>query len=152
MIVHFLFLQSWESIESCREICLRKEQGMFRIIFRHKRFSFIVSLFSMDGTLFLLLLYLLLCGISKNWSWSWNSNTMDIWCEELTHWKRSWCWERWKVEKLTTEDEMVGCHHRHDGQNLSRFRELVMGREAWCASVHGVAKSQTWLSNWTDME
>ena len=29
----------------------------------------------------------------KDWCWSWNSNTLAILCEELTHWKRSWCWE-----------------------------------------------------------
>ena len=29
----------------------------------------------------------------KNWCWSWNSNTLEY-CEELTHWKRPWCWER----------------------------------------------------------
>ena len=29
--------------------------------------------------------------------WSWNSNTLAIWCEELTHWKRPWCWERLKA-------------------------------------------------------
>ena len=28
-----------------------------------------------------------------SWSWSWNSNTLATWCEELTHWKRPWCWE-----------------------------------------------------------
>ena len=30
----------------------------------------------------------------KDWCWSWNSNTLANWCEELTHWKRPWCWER----------------------------------------------------------
>ena len=29
----------------------------------------------------------------KDWCWSWNSNTLAIWCKELTHWKRLWCWE-----------------------------------------------------------
>ena len=29
----------------------------------------------------------------KDWCWSWNSDTLATWCEELTHWKRPWCWE-----------------------------------------------------------
>ena len=33
----------------------------------------------------------------KDWCWSWNSNTLATWCEELTHLKRPWCWERLKV-------------------------------------------------------
>ena len=35
--------------------------------------------------------------------------------------------------------------------NLSRFQKLVMDREAWRAAVHGVAKGQTLLSNWTEL-
>ena len=33
----------------------------------------------------------------KGWCWSWNSSTLATWCEELTHWKRPWCWERFRA-------------------------------------------------------
>ena len=57
---------------------------------------------------------------------------------------KDWRWE----EKGTTEDEMVGWHHRLNGHE---FEELVMDREAWRAALHGVTKSWTWLSDWTEL-
>ena len=48
----------------------------------------------------------------KDWCWSWSSNTLVTWCEEMTHWKRPWCWKRLKAGgEGDYRDEMVGWHH-----------------------------------------
>ena len=44
---------------------------------------------------------------------------LATWCEELTHWKRPWCWERLKAEG-EVEEEMVGWHHRLNGHEFEQ--------------------------------
>ena len=77
-----------------------------------------------------------------------NGNSAFTWCEELTHWKRPWCWERLKAGG-------EGDGRVWDGWRASLtqwtwvwvLQELVMDREAWRATVQGVTKSQTqWLN------
>ena len=67
-------------------------------------------------------------------------------------WKDPDAGEDWgQEEQGTTEDEMVGWHHLFNGHGFGRTWQLVIDREAWHAVVHGVAKSWTWLSNWTEL-
>ena len=79
------------------------------------------------------------------------TEALTTWWEELTHWKRFWCWKGWRQEKWVTEDEMVGWHHRLNGHEFEQLWEIVKDRESWRDAVHGVAKNRTQLSNWTEL-
>ena len=74
------------------------------------------------------------------------AETLILWPPDAKNWL---IWEDpdagkdWRrEEKGVTEDELAGWHQQLNGW-VSKIRELVMDREAWCAAVHGVAESDT---------
>ena len=66
-------------------------------------------------------------------------NTLATWCEELTHWKTPWCWERLKTRGEGDSRGSVGWM-----ASLTRWTWVWVSsqdREAWHAAVHGITKS-----------
>ena len=82
----------------------------------------------------------------------WSSSTLATWCEELTHWKRPWCWKDWRQEeKGTTEDEMFGWHHRLDGHEFEQALGVGDGQGSLaCCSPWGL-KELYRTEDWTEL-
>ena len=80
--------------------------------------------------------------------WGWSSNTLATWCEEPTHQKRPWYWERLKAGK----EQVRWLYGITDSMDMNLSKRQVgdgEGQGSWHATVHGVTKSQTQLSHWT---
>ena len=87
----------------------------------------------------------------KDWCWSWSSSILATWCDELTHWKRPWCWKDWRQkEKGLTEDEMLGWHCWFNEHESEKIPEDSEGQESLaCCSPWGCKELDMteWLNN-----
>ena len=83
------------------------------------------------------------------------AETLILWPPDANNWliwKDPDAGKDWCEKKGTTEDGMVGWHHRLNGHEFEQILEMVMDMETWHSAVHGVAKSWTWLSGWTELK
>ena len=88
----------------------------------------------------------------KDCCWSWNSSILVTWCQQPTHWKSPWWWERLRAEG---EEGIRGwdgwtawCNEHELGQTLGDG-EGQRGLACWHAAVHGITKTCIQVDDWT---
>ena len=91
----------------------------------------------------------------REWCWSGRSNILATWCNKPTRWQRLWCWERLKArgegndrggdDWITSLTQWVS----DISVRIAHLQEMAKDREAWACCHPWVAKSWTWLNDWT---
>ena len=82
------------------------------------------------------------------------AETPIVWLPDTKRWltgKDSDTGKDWRQEEKMAEDEKVGWHHWLNGHEFEQAPGVGDGQGSWHAAVHGVTKSQTWLSDWTEL-
>ena len=77
-----------------------------------------------------------------------DAEALVLWLPNAKAWKRPWCWEKLRAGWQWGDRSLNGIINSVD-MRLSKLHKIVKDREAWYIQSMGVAKSLTWLSDWT---